>query len=111
MQDDQNPADGDEPDGVHHRGPGAGVGLLHHDRAEWPQHVAGHPERRDAHGNGDDQQAGDDARDEVGCGEPDAAEKEPDQVQEGTHISIVPDRPAMHRECRGNPGESGATSH
>ena len=58
-----------EPDDVGKGGHGAAaLYRLHHRAAKWPQGEISHAERCDARGDGDDEDAGDDAKDEVGQG-------------------------------------------
>ena len=57
--------------------------------AERPQRVARHPERRDPERDGHDQDAGQDAEEDVAQRQPEAAEDEPDEVQDGAHVTPV----------------------
>ena len=79
----------------------ARAGLVDHLPAERPDGVVGHPERGDAPGDGDDQQAADDAGQHVGEPEPEAAEDEPDDIEQGTHASRVRAREAAGPEQSG----------
>src|SRR6185437_15028774 len=55
--------------------------------AEWPRRIARHAEGGDAPRDGDDQHAADDSCQHVGEPEPEAAEDEPDDVEQSPHLS------------------------
>ena len=93
------------PDDVAQERQQAGGGLVDHLAAERPDGVVGHPERGDAPGDGDDQQAAEDAGEHVGDPQPEAAEDEPDEIEQGTHASRVRAvSPRTMRPSRAVPG-------
>jgi len=83
------PTGEDEPDDVADQRSGAGVRPTDEGAPEWPQAKESHARRGDAERDGDDEDEHHERHDRVAKGEPEAAEDEPDQVQQQPHSSTL----------------------
>jgi len=81
------PSRDDDPDHVAQKGPDSCIWLVHQFTAEWPGGIACHAEGGNAPWDRNDQHAADDPGQHVGEPEPEATEDEPNDVEQGTHLS------------------------
>src|SRR6478672_8593602 len=83
------PAGDDHPDDIANEREDPRVWLVDQLAAERPGGIVRHPERGNTPGNRDDQHAADDSCQHVRQPEPEAAEDEPDDVEQSTHVIQV----------------------
>src|SRR3984885_5678950 len=99
------PAEKYDPDDIADHGAGAHSAFARGDGpAEWPQDIVRDPECGDPERDGDDQDEADDPRQRVEDSHPDAAEHEPDHVQDGSHRVAAS---GLSRYCPAGPGYQG----